>query len=85
MSDLCPFGCGKEVLIGQWPFCKGNPDNHSGEIHGMLGEFKPYWDEHVRDDGNPVYITSLAERRREMKAAHLDYAPVRNGMPGREF
>jgi hypothetical protein len=68
--------CGKDYAIGEWPFCP------HGVPHGMM-TFVPYWDEHV-SSGDPVWVTSLAQRRRLMKENHMDYRGKKVGMPGCE-
>lgn len=47
--------CGKVLEIGSYPFCP------HGKGLGMLGEFKPYWEENLGPE--PVYITSLAQKQ----------------------
>lgn len=47
--------CGKVLEIGEYPFCP------HGRGLGMLGEFKPYWEENLGPE--PVYITSLAQKQ----------------------
>jgi hypothetical protein len=73
--------CGKVVHVGDWPICPHPRAAGAGNM-GMLGEFKPYVDEHLQHE--PQYITSLAERKRAMKANNLDYAGRKVGMPGCE-
>lgn len=71
--------CGKEIRIGAWPWCP-----HETAVGGMLGRFTPYWEEHLVE-GPPVWVTSLSERKRLMKAANADYHGKRVGMPGCEI
>lgn len=88
--------CGEKVAVGDWPFCPHGPMGH-----GMLGEFKAYYDEHVAPppgkDFKPTgatpdyhpehgyYVTSLADRWRLMKLAKMDYRGIKNGMGRREM
>ena len=66
--------CGKELRIGDWPFCP------HGRIEGTLfRERAPYY-----DYGLDARITSLAQKRRLMKEANADYRQVGQGMPGCE-
>ncbi len=69
--------CGKFVGIGDWPFCP-----HGTDIHG-LHSFRAYIEHGLTE--RPVEITSLAQRRRLMKAANADYRTPGVGMPGCEF
>lgn len=68
--------CGKVVHVGDWHLC---PHPRAAGNMGMLGEFKPYWDEHLEHE--PKYITSLAERKKLMKLNQLDYAGKKVGDP----
>ncbi len=74
----CCDKCGSEVAIGDWPYCP-----HGAMGHGMLGEFAPYWDEHVAPSGDPRghYVTSLAQRWRLMRENNCHYAGKKVGMP----
>lgn len=67
--------CGHEVKFGEWPFC---PHERVSEYHPFI----PYWDQHVATE--PVYIESVAQRKRLMKQNNMDYAPRRMGEPGCE-
>lgn len=71
--------CGKELKVGDWPFC---PHPSTAEGMGMLGKFSPYFDEHVSHSG--AWVTSLAQRKRLMKENALDYRGKKVGMPGCE-
>lgn len=67
--------CGERYEIGDWPFCPhGKPVTQP--------PFKPYWDEHVST--KPVYVESLAQRRRLMRQNRFDYRGKKVGMPGCE-
>ena len=51
--------CGKEVQIGEWPFC-----GH-GTPNGNLHDFRAYTDFNISD--KPVEITSLAQKQRLLR------------------
>lgn len=55
MTDVKCEKCGKALEIGDFPYCP------HGRGLGMLGEFKPYWEENLGPE--PVYITSLAQKQ----------------------
>lgn len=67
--------CGKTYNVGEWPWCP------HGIPNGMLGEFKPYWDDNLGPE--PVYVTSLAQRNNLMadksgaRGFRLEYAEPR--------
>lgn len=69
--------CGKDVPVGEWPWCP------HGIPNGMLGQFRPYIDEHLGHE--PVEIRSLAERHAHMKAAGLEYRSPKVGTKGCEI
>lgn len=48
--------CGKTLEIGSWAWCP------HGKPQGMLGEFKPYWEDRCTPE--PVYVTSLAQKQK---------------------
>lgn len=54
MDAVCDK-CGKTFTISEWPFCP------HGRGLGMLGEFKPYWEENLGPE--PVYITSWQQKQ----------------------
>lgn len=70
----CGF-CDKWYGIGDWPLC---PHDKPQSYH----PFKPYLDEHIAD--KPVYVESVAQRRRLMKQNSCDYRGKKVGMPGCE-
>lgn len=59
----CP-DCGHLRGIGLWPACP------HGTPRGMQ-TFAPYWDEHVAPE--PVWVTSLAQRKKLMRQNKMDY------------
>ena len=67
--------CGKKIEIGDWPYC---PHERPQAYH----PFKPYWDEHVQE--KPVYVESIAHRKRLMRQGAWDYRGKKVGMPGCE-
>jgi hypothetical protein len=84
MACVCD-DCGKSLLVGDWPYCGGNPRKHTNtqqERMGMLGEFHPYQDHDLNPGPGPVEIRSLAQRQRLMKEQGSDYKGVKVGMPG---
>ena len=76
--------CGGEYGIGDFPFCKGNPDDH-GPMHGFDDAFEPYVDIQLLQKKDPrntdtneigirgVPINSRSERRALMKEQGLQY------------
>lgn len=52
--------CERALEVGDWPFCP------HGRGLGMLGEFKPYWEDRCTPE--PVYVTSLAQKQRLFKS-----------------
>lgn len=56
---LCPK-CGTQLIVGCFPFCRGNPEDH-GYVYGKTSIF-PYTVNHV--DGKPMVIQDLAHLRR---------------------
>jgi hypothetical protein len=79
MSSICEK-CGKEVHIGDWPYCP-----HEYAVGFGEEPIEPYVDEHVASGGtdigydslgNPYFghlITTRAQRRRLMERGGLDY------------
>lgn len=57
--------CGAELVVGSWPFCPHQNVNEEGL--GMLGEFRPRWEENMGPE--PVYITSLAQKQALLRDA----------------
>lgn len=57
--------CGKELAIGDWPYCPHPNVNLTGM--GMLGEFHARWEENMGPE--PVYITSLAQKQALLRDA----------------
>lgn len=67
MIDRCEK-CGHLVTVGDFPYCKGNPEDH---IRPTLAiQTLDYIDPHISAKG-PVHITSHAQRRRLMRANGL--------------
>ncbi len=85
--------CGAELVVGAWPFCHGDPANHTvGTIHGLFDPFRPYVDEHILPNGKDIglnhsgtemvrgtRIESREHRRAIMKAEGLDWNGRRVG------
>lgn len=69
--------CGRKLKIGDWPFCP-HPDTKA-EGMGMLGEFHPYFDEHISEQG--AWITSLGQRKQLMRDNKLDHHGRKVGNP----
>lgn len=69
--------CGKSYSIGFWPFCPHEP---IPSYH----PFRPYVSEHISESGDPVLISSQADRWRFMRQNHCDYKGLKVGMPGCE-
>ena len=67
--------CKKEYAIGEWPFCP------HGKPQGMFA-YTPYWDDNLGPE--PVYITSLAQKRKIMKERGLEYRSPKVGRKGCE-
>lgn len=76
--------CGSEYGVGQFPFCKGRPEDH-GTMSGFDDAFEPYVDVQLLDRKDPrcdsvnpqgirgVMINSRSERRQLMKELGLQY------------
>jgi hypothetical protein len=64
--DVCP-PCGHVLQVGDWPICSGRGD-HGRSV--QLNAFAEYW-----DDGLGMWISSLGDRWKAMRAAHMDYRP----------
>lgn len=76
--------CGGEYGIGDFPFCKGNKEDH-GKMHGFDDAFEPYVDVQLLDKKDPrctstnelgmrgVMINSRSERRQLMKEQGLQF------------
>ncbi len=76
--------CGGEYGIGQFPFCRGNVQDH-GQMQGFDDAFEPYVDTQLLDRKDPrcdsvdsrgvrgVMINSRSERRQLMKSLGLQY------------
>lgn len=60
--ENCPK-CGTELVIGSFPFCKGDPADH-GATYAKTAIF-PYTVNHV--DGKPMVIESLQHLRKVEK------------------
>lgn len=71
--------CGIPFAIGDYPFCKGNPEDHRGNKPYVAT--LDYVDPHISPSG-PVHITSHAQRRRLMRENGLEEMVVKRGMPG---
>lgn len=79
MSKTICDECGKELEIGDFPFCP------HGKVPKYFNKpFVPYWDEHISPDG-PIYITSHRQRTRELKRNNMDFRGRKSGMPGQEI
>lgn len=70
--------CGKELAVGQWPWCPHADARQFGEE-----PIQPYWDEHVCPEG--AHITTRAERRRIMSQNNLEYLDVSKAKRGKVF
>lgn len=76
--------CGGEYGIGDFPFCRGNVQDH-GQMQGFDDAFEPYVDTQILDRSDPrctsvnhlgmrgVMINSRSERRQLMKSLDLQY------------
>lgn len=76
--------CGGTYGEGQFPFCKGIPENH-GPMHGFDDAFEPYVDTQIIDRNDPrcdsvdargvrgVFIDSRSKRRELMRQEGLQY------------
>lgn len=76
--------CGGEYGIGDFPFCRGNVQDH-GQMQGFDDAFEPYVDTQILDKSDPrcssvnhlgmrgVAINSRSERRQLMKEKGLQY------------
>jgi hypothetical protein len=81
VSDRCER-CGAEILIGMFPFCRGNASDH-GKWYGAEEPLSPYWDEHISPEG--AEIRTRGERRRLMDRNGLDYHDVSKKKRGRVY
>lgn len=88
--------CGGEVRVGDWPFCKGDPKEHSKSWKFGFDPFEPYIDPNIDAYGQDVgynrhlgrmlrgtLVTSREHRRALMKKNNLDWAGRRD--EGREI
>lgn len=76
--------CGSTYKEGDFPFCKGIPENH-GPMHGFDDAFEPYVDVQLLDRKDPrcdsvnelgmrgVMINSRSERRKIMEEQGLQF------------
>jgi len=78
-NDACNR-CGRVLVIGDFPFCKGSPDDHVGNTPFVAT--LDYIDPHISPKG-PVHITSHAQRRRLMRENGLIEGGIKPGLPGR--
>jgi hypothetical protein len=81
--------CGRELKIGEWPWCNGTGDHSPGKYGHE--PFHEYVDEHILSDGKDVglngagepvigtRISSRDQRKAIMKAAGLEYKGRRYG------
>jgi len=74
MSEKCGT-CGKEIRIGDWPFCPHEPAH---EYH----PFVPWMDYHIQESGQPVLVESLAQWNRLMRENNCE---VRDKMSNGQF
>lgn len=74
--------CGKELQIGEWPFC---PHGEARDGGLLAHTFRPYLDEHILPGTQPTEITSPGHRRALMRKEKLDYYSPGVGMPHCEF
>ena len=84
--------CGKELVIGQWPWCPHGDARNFGDL-----PLEPYVDEHIAaggtdvgydSEGNPYrghLITTRGERRRLASRNHADYLDVSSKKRGRVY
>lgn len=63
--------CGKELQIGDWPFCNGDSANHEPAKRFNYDAIKPYFDEDITERGE--WITTIGQRRAIMAKNHLEY------------
>lgn len=80
--------CGGEYGIGDFPFCKGNKQDH-GKMHGFDDAFEPYVDVQLLQSTDSrctsknelgmrgVQINSRSERRQLMKEQGLQFGSQR--------
>ena len=84
--------CGREVAIGDWPWCPHGPARDGGLF---IYSFEPYFDEHVVEgkeykvmDGEVVsgtYITSPGHRAQLMRENKTEFRGHKRGERGQMF
>ena len=77
-NDMTCEACGKELEVGQWPWCPHGDARQFGEQ-----PMESYFDEHVSPSGET--FTTRAERRRFMAKNNLEYHDVSKKRRGRIF
>jgi hypothetical protein len=77
-GDMTCEACGKELAVGQWPWCPHEDARNFGEQ-----PMEPYFDEHITPEG--AHITTRAERRRIMYANKQEYHDVSSKRRGKLY
>ena len=62
MDNLYCERCGRELLVGDFPFCRGRQSDH-GPVLAKTALF-PFEGRHITPDGRPITIDSLQHLRR---------------------
>lgn len=85
MDEACSK-CGYVTQIGDWPFCKGSPDDHKRVSFNVQDDSIPggIWIKHglCNEDGTPKRYDSKSEIRRAEKEKGWTNVVTHVGLPG---
>lgn len=59
---ICPI-CQATLIIGSWPYCRGNQSDH-GTVYATKSAVFPFESRHVTPDGKPLVIESMNHLRK---------------------
>ena len=76
--ETCPK-CGIEYGIGQFPFCRGNPNDH-GVSSFTKNSLFPFESRHVTPDGKPLIIESLHHLRAVERSHGVVFSAFNNSL-----
>lgn len=69
MAEVCDK-CGKEISVGDWPWCKGAQSDHTPIKSFSYDAWEPYFDEHITARG--AQLDTRGDRQRLMRENHLE-------------
>jgi hypothetical protein len=72
--------CGGDIEVGDYPFCKGRPDDHQRGSATVIGDEMDHWQ--VNGTKTPIHFTSKAERKAWLKAAGYEEFVRHQPLPG---